>query len=79
MAIILELPPPDHREDEGDDDSQKLPQVGEDLADVVAAAAGDGEGALQKAAREPSVGLPVTRAQCCCVGAAPVAGRGGCR
>lgn len=55
---------PERRQDEGHDGGKKLPQMGEDLAYVTAAAAEDGEkrvpeGALQEAARQPSVGLHV--------------------
>ena len=64
MAITLELLPPDHREDEGDEGGKKLPQMGQDLSDVVAAAAEHGEegvseSAFQKAACEAAVGLHV--------------------
>ena len=57
-ALVVSEGRHDHRNDEG----QKRPEGGEDLADVVAAAAEDGEdgiadGALQGAAREAAVGL----------------------
>ena len=57
-ALVVSEGRHDHRDEEG----QKRPEVGEDLADVVAAATEDGEdgiaeGALQGASREAAVGL----------------------
>lgn len=56
---------PEHRQDDRDDGSKKPPLMSEDLADVVAAAAEDGEegvaeGAFQVAAGKATVGLHVT-------------------
>lgn len=60
----LKLLMPDHRQDEGDEGRKKCPQVGEDLADVAAAAAENGEEGVaecsfQEATREAAVGLHV--------------------
>ncbi len=61
MAVPWRL---DDREHHRRDDPQESPELGKDLAEVVAAAAEDGEdgvaeGSLENAAGEPALGLHV--------------------
>ena len=64
MAGLAVLYWPDEVQDQGDDCGKPSPEVGEDLAEVVSAAAEHGEdgvaeGALEAAAGEAAVGLHV--------------------